>query len=225
VLKHLVGEAAAFFLLAFPALFSIINPLGGAFIFLSATERMAQKLRKSLARRVAVYSFITLNVSMLIGAFVLKVFGISMPVLQVAGGIVIALSGWKMLNAEPDAGDRGAAVEQAAEEREVGQMAFYPLTMPVTTGPGTISVAIALGTGSAAGRNPILFAIQAFATTAFICLLIYALYASSGRLSKAIGPTGTAIVARLSAFLLFCIGIQVLWGGLAQLIATLPASS
>jgi multiple antibiotic resistance protein len=104
-------------------------------------------------------------------------------------------------------------------------MAFYPLTMPVTTGPGTISVAIALGTGSAAGRNPILFAIQAFATTAFICLLIYALYASSGRLSKAIGPTGTAIVARLSAFLLFCIGIQVLWGGLAQLIATLPASS
>jgi multiple antibiotic resistance protein len=161
---------------------------------------------------------------MLIGAFVLRIFGISMPVLQVAGGIVIALSGWKMLNAEPDAGDREAAVEEAAGERDVEQMAFYPLTMPVTTGPGTISVAIALGTGSAAGGNPILFAVQALATTAVICLLVYVLYSSSSRLSRAVGATGTNIIARLSAFLLFCIGIQVLWGGLAQLIRSLAAS-
>ena len=219
-MSNFLSQAVSFFLLAFPALFSIINPLGGAFIFLGATQGMSPAARKKLARRIAIYSFVTLNVSMLIGAFVLKVFGISMPVLRVAGGIVIALSGWRMLNAE-EGGEREAAVEEASD-RDVEHMAFYPLTMPVTTGPGTISVAIALGTGSAAGRNPVLFAVQALATTALICLLVYVLYSSSSRLSHAIGPTGTSIVARLSAFLLFCIGIQVLWGGLAELLSSLP---
>jgi multiple antibiotic resistance protein len=96
--------------------------------------------------------------------------------------------------------------------------------MPVTTGPGTISVAIALGTGSAAGTNPLLFAVQALATTALICLLIFGLYASASRVAPVIGPTGTNVVLRLSAFLLFCIGIQVLWGGAAELITSLPDS-
>ncbi len=156
MLKSLLADAAAFFLLAFPALFSIINPLGGAFIFLAATRRLPAATRRSLARKVAIYSFVTLNVSMLIGAFVLRFFGISMPVLRVAGGIVIALSGWQMLNAADEPAEREAALEEAAD-RDAGHLAFYPLTMPVTTGPGTMSVAIALGTGSAAAGNPVLF--------------------------------------------------------------------
>ena len=172
-----------------------------------------------MARKIAFYSFVTLVVSMLIGAYVLKVFGISMPVLRVAGGIVIALSAWSMLTAD-DEGEKQKAALEDASGREAEHMAFYPLTMPVTTGPGTISVAIALGTGSA--RRPVLFAIEAFATAALICLLIYWFYAGSSRLAKAVGPTGTSIIARLSAFLLFCIGIQVLWTGLAELLTTLP---
>jgi multiple antibiotic resistance protein len=212
-----VSETVAFVLLAFPALFSIINPLGGAFIFLGATQGMSRGVRRALARRVAIYSFVMLVVSMLVGAFVLRIFGISMPVLRVAGGIVIALSAWKMLNAEDLPGERQAAVEEAGE-RDAEHMAFYPLTMPVTTGPGTISVAIALGTGGASDGNAMLFAAQALITAVPICGLVYALYASASRLSKAVGATGTAIISRLSAFLLFCIGIQVLWGGVADLI-------
>lgn len=219
MMRELIGEAFTFFLLAFPALFSIINPLGGSFIFLAATGDLPPNVRDKLARKISFYSFVMLNVSMLIGAFVLKVFGISMPVLRVAGGIVIALSAWKMLTADDEGEKKKAALEDASG-REAERMAFYPLTMPVTTGPGTISVAIALGTGSA--RRPVLFALEAFATTALICLLIYALYAGSSRMAKAVGPNGTTIIARLSAFLLFCIGIQILWSGLAELIATLP---
>lgn len=219
-----VSEVAAFVLLAFPALFSIINPLGGAFIFLAATRGMSQPVRTGLARQVATYSFFLLNASMLIGAFVLRVFGISIPVLRVAGGIVIALSAWKMLNASEEGDEREAAVAEAGE-RDVSRMAFYPLTMPVTTGPGTISVAIALATSSAGYRQPVIFAAQALLSTSLICLLIYLLYRSSSRLSHAVGPTGTAIIARLSAFLLFCIGIQVLWTGVAELVASLPAPS
>lgn len=217
MVEGLASQAFGFFLLAFPALFSIINPLGGAFIFLAATHYVSQKERSAMARKIALYSFVMLIVSMLIGAYVLKVFGISMPVLRVAGGMVIGLSAWKMLSADEETDDRRAAL---ASGREAENMVFYPLTMPVTTGPGTISVAIALGTGS--GRRPILFAIEALATTALICLLIYWFYAGSGRLSKAVGPTGTSIISRLSAFLLFCIGIQVMWTGLAELLSTLP---
>jgi len=153
---------------------------------------------------------------------VLRIFGISIPVLRVAGGIVIALSAWKMLNAPDDTEERGAAVQEAGD-RDVERMAFYPLTMPVTTGPGTISVAIALGIGETADRKPLLFAVQALLTTSLICLLVYFLYKSSSRISQAVGSTGTTIIAKLSAFLLFCIGIQVLWTGIAELVGSLPA--
>lgn len=217
-----VAQTVAFFLLAFPALFSIINPLGGAFVFLAATRGFTVQVRTGLARQVAIYSFITLNVSMLIGAFVLRIFGIEMPVLRLAGGIIIALAAWKLLNAEDDSAQWGAVIEEAGN-RDASHLAFYPLTMPMTTGPGTIAVAIALGTGGggAGADNPLVFALQALLTSTLICLLIYFLYRSSNRIAQAIGPTGTNIVARLSAFLLFCIGIQVAWSGIAGLVASL----
>lgn len=223
-MKSFVTESAAFVLLAFPALFSIINPLGGAFIFLSATQGVSRKARRALARKVAIFSFATLVASMVIGVFVLRFFGISMPVLGVAGGIVIALSAWKMLNAEQDNTGRESAL-QASADRDLENMAFYPLTMPITTGPGTISVAVALGTRGVAEGNPVLFAFQVLLTAVPMSLLIYALYASSGRLARAVGPTGTTIIARLSAFLLFCIGIQVMWGGIEALVRGLAATT
>ena len=145
MLTNVIPDTGRFLLLAFPALFSIINPLGGAFIFLAATRGMEQTARSRMARQVATYSFITLNVSMLIGAFVLRIFGIEMPVLRLAGGIVIALTAWKLLNAEDDSSMRGAVLEEAGGA-DASHLAFYPLTMPMTTGPGTIAVAIALGT-------------------------------------------------------------------------------
>lgn len=221
MLSEFASETGSFLLLAFPALFSIINPLGGAFVFLAATRRLSEEARSRLARKVAIYSFITLSVSMLIGVYVLKFFGISMPVLRLAGGIVIALSAWTLLNADDEGKDRGAALE-AADTRDVNHLAFYPLTMPITTGPGTISVAIALGTGGASDVNPLMFVVQALVATILICLLIYLLYRSSSRISRAIGLNATSIVGRLSAFLLFCIGIQVMWTGIAELVASLP---
>jgi multiple antibiotic resistance protein len=222
MLGDIARQTGTFLLLAFPALFSIINPLGGAFIFVAATRGMQQRARSKLARQVAIYSFITLNASMLVGAFVLRIFGIEMPVLRLAGGIVIALAAWKLLNAGDDTAERGAVLEEA-DARDASHMAFYPLTMPMTTGPGTISVAVALGTGGGGpgADNLLVLGVQALVTSTLICLLIYLLYRSSARIARAIGPTGTDIIARLSAFLLFCIGIQVMWGGVAELIRSL----
>jgi multiple antibiotic resistance protein len=214
-------HASAFFLLAFPALLSILNPLGGAFLFLAATRGLPAGLREQLARWVAIHSFILLNASLYVGAYVLQFFGISMPVLRVAGGIVIGLSAWRLLSADED-GD--APEVELPRPSDASRMAFFPLTMPITAGPGTISVAIALGTQRGTGVDDLaVFALAATATTTLICAIVYVAYRSSERLSRIVGPTGTAIFVRLSAFLLFCIGVQVLWNGAAELIASLPA--
>ncbi|HEX5046070.1 MAG TPA: MarC family NAAT transporter [Gammaproteobacteria bacterium] len=215
----------SFFLLAFPALFSIVNPLGGAFIFLGATEKLGAKTRKELAKWIAIYSFAIVTASMYVGAYVLTFFGISIPVLRAAGGIVIAAAAWRMLNA-PDDEEPKTTAEDVAQDlpatRKVSRMAFYPLTMPITTGPGTISVAVSLGANRPrAGTSELLsFVGQSMVAILLICALVYFLYRYSAPLSRLIGPTGTVIVTRLSAFLLFCIGVQVLWNGVSELIAT-----
>ena len=136
------------------------------------------------------------------------------------GGLVVCSIAWSMLN-EPEAPNtlkNDAARELTATD--LSKRAFYPLTMPLTTGPGTISVAISLGAnrpGGFGGQSLFFFAETLLAVT-LLCLLVYLFYRNSARLAQLIGATGTAIVVRLSAFLLFAIGIQVLWNGLAELL-------
>jgi multiple antibiotic resistance protein len=213
------------FLLAFGALFSIVNPLSGAFIFFGATRELEARIRALVSRWIAIYVFSIVTASLYIGAYVLSFFGISIPVLRVAGGIVVALSGWRMLN-EPDATEQRRSEAPAPRSIDVppSRLAFYPLTMPLTTGPGTISVAISLGASRPSGfhASSVEFFLETLAAVVLLCLLIYVSYRNSARLAELIGPTGTTIFVRLSAFLLFCIGIQVFWNGASELLGTLP---
>lgn len=213
------------FLLAFGALFSIVNPLSGAFIFFGATRELESRIRAQVSRWVGIYAFSIVAASLYIGAYVLSFFGISIPVLRVAGGIVVSMSGWRMLN-EPDATEQRRSETPNPRSMDVppSRLAFYPLTMPLTTGPGTISVAISLGASRPSGFHaPLLeFFVETLAAVALLALLVYVCYRYSARLAHLVGPTGTSIVVRLSAFLLFCIGIQVLWNGAAELLGTLP---
>jgi len=212
-------------LLAFTALFSIVNPLSGAFIFFGATRELESKVRSEVARWVAIYAFIIMAASLYVGAYVLGFFGVSIPVLRVASGIIVAAAGWRMLNA-PDATEQRRSETPAPRSIDVppSRLAFYPLTMPLTTGPGTISVAISLGAGRPTGfhASSLEFFVETLAATALLSLLIFGFYNYSARLANLIGATGTTIVVRLSAFLLFCIGIQILWNGAADLLGTLP---
>jgi multiple antibiotic resistance protein len=213
------------FLLTFTALFSIVNPLSGAFIFFGATRELEPKVRSQTARWIAIYAFIIVAASLYIGAYVLGFFGVSLPVLRVAGGIIVAAAGWRMLNA-PDVTEqrRSETPEPKSIDVAPSRLAFYPLTMPLTTGPGTISVAISLGAGRPTGFRASLLAffVETLAATALLSILIYGFYRNSPRLAQLIGVTGTTIVVRLSAFLLFCIGIQVGWNGVSELLGTLP---
>jgi multiple antibiotic resistance protein len=221
----LPGAALTTFLLTLTALFSIVNPLSGAFIFIGATGELDERVRAQVARWVAIYSLIIVAASLYVGAYVLGFFGVSIPVLRVAGGIIVAAAGWRMLNA-PDATQQRRDETPNPRSMDVppSRLAFYPLTMPLTTGPGTISVAISLGAGRPRGfhASTVGFFVATLAASAVLALLIYGFYRHSGRLANLIGSTGTTIVVRLSAFLLFCIGIQVLWNGAAELLGTLP---
>jgi len=219
------GPQLTTFLLAFGALFSIVNPLSGAFIFFGATRDFEPRVQAQMARWVAIYAFAIMGISLYVGAYVLSFFGVSIPVLRVAGGIIVAMTGWRMLN-EPDATEQRRSETPNPRSLDVApsRLAFYPLTMPLTTGPGTISVAISLGASRPSGFHAPAFAffVETLAATVLIVILIYGFYRRAGRIADFIGPTGTTIVVRLSAFLLFCIGIQVLWNGASELLSTLP---
>ena len=210
------------FLLVFAAAFPIVNPAGSALIFLDITRHSDHRTREELARRIAFFSFLVLNISLFVGSYVLAFFGISVPALRVAGGIVVAAAGWKFLQDHEHESVTGAGNDELRSREEYLGMAFYPFTLPITTGPGTISVMIALGT-SHATHDPLqhrfLFDLAAFLANAAIAMLVYVCFAFADRVQRILGNTATTIVLRLSAFILFCIGVQILWSGLAEFMA------
>ncbi|MBB5373294.1 MarC family protein [Acidocella aromatica] len=210
------------FLLAFPALFSIVNPLSSAIIFHEVTAQQTHAERVTLARRVAVYSMLVMLVALGAGTYILSFFGISLNALRIAGGVVVAVRAYEMLSA-PDTTtarkQREAEPVGAAEVEDLAGYAFFPLTLPFTTGPGTIAVAISLGTA----RPDALAAAGAFYTGASLAVLanavlIWACYAMADRMTAALGSTGRQVVARMAAFLLLGIGVQIAINGLVPVL-------
>jgi multiple antibiotic resistance protein len=210
--------------LVFAAAFPIVNPAGSALIFLEITRRFGHEVREVLARQIAFYSFLILCGSLFIGSYVLEFFGISVPALRVAGGIVVAAAGWKLLQQPDDDSDKGDVAGQIPSPESLSGMAFYPFTMPLTTGPGTISVMIALGT-SHTSHDPlghrIEFDLAALLASAVLALLVYICFAYADRIRHVLGNTGTSIALRLSAFILFCIGVQIFGSGFAEFLTGL----
>ena len=161
---------------------------------------------------------------MLIGAFILKIYGISVPVLRVAGGLIVASTGWTLLNASA----HKETDQLIADERKTdyASQAFYPLTLPLTTGPGTIAVMISLGLSRSpySGLSQDLhFVVESFFAAIVIAGAIYFCFAYSDRIEKMLGHGGTDTLVRLSAFILFCIGVQIIWSGASELIGTVVA--
>jgi multiple antibiotic resistance protein len=213
-------ETAKSILLIVSALFPIVNPIGGSPVFLLLTQDYSKESRKLLARRVAINSFILLIVSMVVGTHILSFFGISLPVVQVGGGLIVVSTGWAMLT-RSDQVDRGQS-HQAVTQEDILRNAFYPLTLPLTVGPGSISIAITLGANEPRhlGANVVAL-ISAAIGAALIAVTIYLCYGYSARLAAAVGPSGMNVILRLSSFLLVCIGVQILWNGVSALVKTL----
>jgi multiple antibiotic resistance protein len=207
------------------ALFPIVNPLGNSPIFLLLTRNDPSSARALLSTRIAINSFLLLIVSFFIGTHILRFFGISLPVVQIGGGLVVISTGWTMLKAnDDDDDDKTDDVQSRLQPRDILAQAFYPLTLPLTVGPGSISVAIALGANEPqhVGFN-IPAAIAALIGSLIIAVSIYLCYRFAENLERLIGKSAMNVIMRLSSFLLVCIGVQILWNGASALLRTLPA--
>jgi multiple antibiotic resistance protein len=218
----MLAQATGAFLLAYPALFSIINPPGGAIIFNEVTSPFGRKQQVALALRVAVYSTAVMLGALVLGYYVLSFFGISLDALRIAGGIVVATRAYEMLSTPGTASarkQREAQPVEAAAQQNLGGFAFFPLTLPFTTGPGTIAVAISLGTARPNGLTDS-GAFYAGATLAVLAmsLTIWASYSAAERLAEILGETGREVVARLAAFLLLGIGVQIALNGIVPVL-------
>jgi multiple antibiotic resistance protein len=213
-----VAKIVSAFLLTFAGLFPIVNPIESAPFFLALTPNLSTAERNALARVIAINGFALLLGSMLLGPWLLEVFGIELPVVRIAGGLVVTALGWKLLTQE-DWSDHGSADVAPGGTRKIGS--FYPLTMPLTVGPGSMSVAITIGSKKPAAGFPwadIAFhAVGAFAGLLAIGASIYIAYRFAGNIARLLGATGVEVVVRLSAFILMCIGIEIVWNGYSAL--------
>jgi len=204
-------------LLVFTTLLPVVNPLGGEPIFYALTRRYTSAARLILARKIALYSFTILAVSLLFGPTILGFFGISLAVIQIAGGLVLAGTGWNLLNQKED---ESAGKDAPATTEDALAHAFFPLTLPITVGPGCISIAVTIGAhlrheaapGSVYGIP--LHLIAALIGMLLLSVLVWFCYWRAEHLVKVLGRSGTNILLRLSAFILFSIGVQIMWNGL-----------
>ena len=204
---------------AFMALFPIVNPVGTTPIFLAMTASGSPEVQHRLVRRVSVYAFVLLAVSLVLGGVIIEFFGIQIAHVEIAGGLVVFYTAWEMLNAKDDA----APSQQAADHKRLEEMAFFPLTLPVTAGPGCIAVAIAVGSRIAhRSLEEMLFGyLGAMVGVLGVALAIWLCFRFARGVFAKLGTTGTMVFTKMAAFVLMAIGVEIFWSGLSQLILQL----
>ena len=217
------SQLTASTLLVVGALFPIVNPLGNTPIFLSLTRGLSGQGRTRLAWTIAVNGLVLMVTSIFIGTHILGFFGISLPVVQVGGGLVVISTGWSLLRQTDDDGATDNT-NRPCNDANYMRQAFYPLTLPLTVGPGSIAVAITVGANRTKGlelRWPVIAGLLIGAVV--IAISIYLSYRFAERLGAALGDAAMNIIIRLSSFILVCIGVQILWNGLSALLRSVLA--
>ncbi len=208
--------------LGFIALFPVVNPIGTALMVDPYFAGLSRKERSSAARRISVYALGICVVTLFTGHWILELFGLSVPIIQLGGGIMICKIGWEFLTTDKSS-DSPSPVPQESEAEEMAQLEsklFYPITFPITTGAGTIAVLFTLSaqvqaktfSGYMLNNAALLISILG------ICILIFIFYMNAGRLIKYMGSHNEKIVNRLMAFLIFCVGLQITVGGITNLV-------
>ena len=209
-------------ILAFIAILPVVNPFSKPPIFLSITEGLTPEEQRQQARKASLYAFLILIVSLLAGTFILAFFSISLPALQIAGGLLIARTGFQMLNPLKE---HHQTAHEEQEAKTMNDISFVPLAMPLLSGPGAMAVMINLATGTQEWLDWILIAIA----SAAVCVITYFVLSQSLRLVQFLGVNGMNALSKLMGFLLLSLAIQFIINGatstLTHLVATLNASS
>jgi multiple antibiotic resistance protein len=212
-------QLAKFFGLAFSALLPLVNPLGDALVFLGLVGDAPRAVYRTLARKIAVSTTIFLVVIELVGTALLKFFGISLPVMQVSGGLVLAAMGWGLLNRE----ERAPTPATAPSDGQLGnleQKVFYPFTFPITAGPGCIVVMVTLSArASVGGLVPDIAAHGGIVlAVVLLSIAVYFCYAYAPAIAAHVSLQTAHGIVRVIAFVLLCIGVQITWNGVQAMV-------
>jgi multiple antibiotic resistance protein len=211
------------FLLVLATLLPILNPAATAPIFLGLTEGASDDTRRVLAQRIAINMVVLIAGAMLVGTYVLALFGISLPIVRVAGGTLIAANAWRLLAVNPSARDSRQSLAEAFTPEMARTHAFYPLTFPISCGPGSLAAAITIGV--TLHEEQLALSLVRFAGglggLAVIGFVLFIALRFATQLLKPLGETGTTVFLRLSAFILLCLGVQIVWDGLSELLRSL----
>lgn len=212
------------FVLAFTALLPLINPIGSAIVFLGLVGDETPEVYRRLALRVAIATVAFLVVLEFLGSLLLSFFGISLPIVQVTGGLVIVATAWTLLfekdaSAHAENKHREIAGSIPADDEDLSGKIFYPFTFPITAGPGSLVVMLTLSarawdnelTGRLQRYGGIILATIALAVSVYLC------YGYAPRLIKAVSPSTVHGILRVIAFILMCIGVQIAWNGMSLL--------
>jgi multiple antibiotic resistance protein len=210
--------------ITFMALFPVINPLGTAIIIQGITGNLDLKARMRFSRKIAFNSVLLLITLLLGGGYIFSFFGISVPVVQLAGGIVLASMGWEMLDKDDQGRDEKSGETIAGVDGDLGNKVFYPFTFPLTIGPGVVAVVLTLSAHTKKENISATIMSKIGASIAILAIgtAPYVILGYADALMRRLGPSGTAAIMRLSAFIVVCIGAQITWSGIHTLIATLP---
>jgi len=210
---------SAFLVIA--TLLPIINPPSTATIFLSLTEDASQETREELARRISRNVFLLMLGCTLVGSYVLDFFGISLDIVRVGGGLLVIQSGWRLLTADRTHSPHAAKLAEAYTPEMVRSTAFYPLSFPITCGPGTLAATITVGASLAdpSWTMSLVRTIGSVIGLGVVAAVILLCYRYAQKLLRPLGETGTIIFLRLSAFILLCLGIQIFWDGASTLLS------
>src|SRR6202012_3333895 len=192
-------------LIGFLSLFPAVNPVGSAFIVDPLLGNLSFPERKSAAKKVALYCFAICTVSALIGSWILRLFGLSIPIVQLAGGIMICQMGWKLLTSDDQVKGEKESARPDRRPGDIDNILFYPISFPMTTGAGTISVILTLAAHEEESNilNHLVNLSALFLAIVVICVIIYIFYSNAASLIHRLGPRGEQIVNKLSAFLVF----------------------
>ena len=203
-------SSAALFFASYTSLFSVVNPLAAMPVFLSLTNRFNDADRASTAKWASIYMFGVLILFLLIGTFVLSFFGISLPGIRIAGGLIIMRAGYEMLKPE-DPGKKLTDEDQAAA-MEKEDISFSPLALPLLSGPGSIAVVIGFASQANGVDDYLINALSIF----LVVISTYLFLRLAPISAKYIGQTGLNVMTRLMGFIVLAISVQFILSGISQ---------
>ncbi|HTQ27495.1 MAG TPA: MarC family protein [Puia sp.] len=201
------------------ALFPVVNPIGSALMVNRYFKDLSRPEKKKTVMKITLYAFILCTVTLFAGHWILELFGLTIPVIQVAGGIMICKTGWDFLSGGKPSDQNTGGGNAVISKEDLQEKLFFPITFPITTGAGTMAVLFTLSAHGANDNfsNYLLNTAALMLSVTIICAMVYFLYMNTDTLLKYAGSNGEAIINRIVAFLTFCVGLQIAFTGIKAL--------